>query len=251
MVASSTNMVSLDSIPQARWDALSKKRIFFGHQSVGMDVMSGIADIMHQSPRIQLSIRRTRDPKDFERPLFAESPIGRNGNPKSKIEDFRTVMEGGVGATVDIAFFKLCFVDMHSNTDVEALFSYYKKVMDGLMAEFPKVRFIHCTAPLTKMDSGVKLAIKKLLGRDGGAAANLKRTAYNRMIADGYGQKGTIFDIARYESTFPDGTRMACRNDGKDCYGLIPGYTYDGGHLNQTGRIIVAKGLLELLQAAP
>ncbi len=251
MVTTATNLGSLESIPQARWDMLSTKRIFFGHQSVGADVIDGINDITKQFPRIRLSIRHTRAPEDFARPMFAESNIGKNGDPKSKIDDFRKVMESGVGSSVDIAFFKLCYVDIGTRTDVDALFAYYKTVMDGLRAEFPKVRFVHSTAPLTRMDSELKLAIKKLLGRDGGAAANLKRMAYNRMLVGTYGSEGNVFDIARYESTLPDETRIVHQIDGRDCLGLAPGYTNDGGHLNRTGRVIVAKELLQLLQATP
>jgi len=239
----------IDSIPKAGWDALSKKRIFFGHQSVGANILDGINDLMAQSSRIQLSIQRTRDPKDFERPIFAESAIGMNDHPQSKIDDFRKVMEGGVGAKVDIAFFKLCFVDINTKTDVQSLFTYYKKTMDGLQSEFPKVRFIHCTAPLTTMDTGIKLAIKKLLGKDGGASVNLRRAMYNRMITDAYGREGNVLDIARYESTFPNNERMVRKIGGLDCYGLVPGYTSDGGHLNQIGRITVAAELLKLLQS--
>jgi hypothetical protein len=249
MVATPISLVSLDSIPQTRLDTLSQKKIFFGHQSVGVNILDGLNDIMKQSPRIHLSIRRSRSPQDLNQPVFAESPVGVNENPGSKIDDFRAVMESGVGARVDIAFFKLCFVDINAATDVDALFTHYKTVMDGLYAEFPKVRFIHCTVPLTKMDSGIKLAVKKLLGKDGGGGANLKRAAYNQKVTDTYQPEGIVFDIARYESTFPNGTRMVRRIDGKDCYGLVAGYTDDGGHLNRTGRVIVAKGLLELLVA--
>jgi len=232
-------------------EALSQKRIFFGHQSVGADIIDGIHDIMNQFSRVRLSIKRTRAPKDFDRPLFAESCIGRNENPKSKIDDFLAIIENGVGSKVDIAFYKLCYVDIGPATDVEALFTYYKAVMDRLQEEFPHVRFVHCTVPLTKMDSGIKLAMKKLLGKDGGSNANLKRAAYNGKIVQTYGPHGNVFDIARLESTFQSGTRMVRRIRGQDCYGLISDYTNDGGHLNPTGRVIVAKGLLVLLQAIP
>jgi len=249
MAVQSTTIQSLNAISQTRWDELSKKRIFFGHQSVGANILEGIHDIMNQSPLIHLSIKRTRDPKDFEKPLFAEFAIGANENPKSKIDDFRTLMEGGIGAHVDIAFFKLCYIDINANTDAAALFTYYKTAMDLLAAEFPKVRFIHCTAPLTRMDSGVKGFIKKLLGKNNSGLANLRRAIYNKMMTDTYEPGGNLFDIARFESTFPNGTRAVRRINGTDCYGLAPGFTSDGGHLNQSGRVILAKGLLELLQA--
>jgi hypothetical protein len=249
MDATKGKMSGLDFISQEGWNSLLKKRIFFGHQSVGNDIINGIKDIEMQSKLVRLSIKQTRDPNDFEQPVFGESGIGKNEDPKSKIDDFRGVMESGLGAKVDIAFFKLCFIDINPQTDVPALFSHYKTVMDSLKSEFPKVRFIHCTAPLTTMDSGIKLFIKRLLGKDGGSSANLKRGAYNRLIVDTYGTQGNVFDIARCESTLPNGSRMVRRANGRDCFGLVPAYSTDGGHLNQAGREIVAQECLNTLLA--
>jgi hypothetical protein len=251
MNAIKDNYSSLETIPQDKWDSLSTKKIFFGHQSVGANIVAGINDAMQHSKRIRLSIRTTRDPDDFRQPVFAEATIGTNENSGSKIDDFRGLMEKGLGTKVDVAFFKLCFIDINAPTDVPALFAHYKAVMDSLQSEFPTVHFIHCTVPLTTMDSGIKLFIKRLLGKDGGAAANLKRGEYNRLITDTYGPRGSVFDIARRESTFPDGSRMVCKVNGKDCFSLIPAYSNDGGHLNQAGRVIVAQELLKALSANP
>ncbi len=242
-------ITGLSRVSMTTWDSLSQKKIFFGHQSVGYNILEGIKDIEKQAPQVRLSIRATRDPGDYLRPIFGESPIGKNGSPESKIDDFRHVMESGLGAQVDIAFFKICFVDINRKTNVPALFGYYKSAMDTLAKEFPKVRFINCTAPLTTIDSGFKLLLKNLLGKDGGVVANLKRREYNNLIVETYGAAGNVFDIARAESTYPDGTRMLIRDGGKDCYGLVSGYTNDGGHLNQTGRVVVAAALLETLAA--
>jgi hypothetical protein len=49
------------------------------------------------------------------------------------------------------------------------------------------------------------------------------------------------------ESTYPDGRRETCAHKGKTCYSLVPEYTYDGGHLNETGRKKAAEQLLILL----
>jgi hypothetical protein len=49
------------------------------------------------------------------------------------------------------------------------------------------------------------------------------------------------------ESTFPDGTRETFSSDEKTYYALVPEYTYDDGHLNETGRKKAAEQLLLLL----
>ncbi len=67
------------------------------------------------------------------------------------------------------------------------------------------------------------------------------------MLIKQYEGKEPIFDIAKIESTFPDGTRSSFTKDGKTYYSMVPEYTYDGGHLNETGRKKVAEQLLILL----
>jgi hypothetical protein len=55
-----------------------------------------------------------------------------------------------------------------------------------------------------------------------------------------------IIDIAKIESTYPDGSRCSFTMDGKTYYSMVPEYTSDGGHLNETGRKKVAEQFLIL-----
>ncbi|HSA96105.1 MAG TPA: hypothetical protein VLJ16_08640, partial [Acidobacteriota bacterium] len=36
----------LEAVPQEKWDSLAQKRIFFGHKSVGFNIISGLEDVM-------------------------------------------------------------------------------------------------------------------------------------------------------------------------------------------------------------
>jgi hypothetical protein len=56
-----------------------------------------------------------------------------------------------------------------------------------------------------------------------------------------------IIDIAKIESTYPDGTRCSFSIDGKTYYSMAPEYTSDGGHLYEIGRKKVAEQLLIFL----
>ena len=67
------------------------------------------------------------------------------------------------------------------------------------------------------------------------------------MLLKKYEGKEPILDIAKIESTFPNGTRCSFTRDGKTYYSMVPEYTYDGGHLNELGRKKVAEQLLILL----
>jgi hypothetical protein len=53
-----------------------------------------------------------------------------------------------------------------------------------------------------------------------------------------------LFDIAKIEATFSDGTFNRYLNG---IPGLIPEYSSDGGHLNQSGRLLIARQLMTKL----
>ena len=236
----------LESIPQAKWDYLSQKKIYFGHQSVGQNIIDGIKDVMGHNSAIRLDIRETSNPSDLNSPLFAHSPIGRNTDPKSKIDHFREILEGGVGKVADIAMFKFCFVDIDRKTDIESLLRYYENTITNLEVKYPSLRIITFTVPLTNMPKGFKPLIKKMLGmmppfKD----ENIKRNIFNQELRDRF--EKSVFDLADVESALPGGKR-AIYKVGNETYNLLnPVYTDDGGHLNRIGKQIVAVDLLLFL----
>jgi hypothetical protein len=239
---------SLKDIPDATWEKLSKKKIYFGHQSVGFNIIDGVTDLMKEYPKIKLNIVETSDSKDFASGVLAHSRVGKNTDPKSKIDDFAKYIDQGIGSKADAAALKFCYVDMSSNTDIAKVFDEYKSEVEKLRQNYPDLTIIHFTEPLTQRQTGWKASIKKIIGREiGGVADNMKRTEYNERLVTAFQGKDPILDIAKIESTFPDGTRNSFEVDGKTYYSLVPEYTYDGGHLNEVGRKKVAEQLLLLL----
>jgi hypothetical protein len=233
----------LDAIPQTKWDSLAAKRIFFGHQSVGQNIIDGIKSVMDGYPAVRLNIHQTSNPGDMGNAVFAHSPIGLNMDPKSKIDDFRTILESGVGQIIDVAIFKFCFVDINRNTDVESLFNYYDKIITTLEHTYPRVRIITFTVPLTNMPTGIKPLIKRTLGvMPRYKEDNKKRNIFNERLRTRFGK--SVFDIAEAEATLTEGKKASFR-DGNKTYDLLNlTYTSDGGHLNMLGRQIVAIDLL-------
>ena len=224
------------NLSQEKLQNLASKKIYFGHQSVGFNIIDGINDILSiDGSGVKINIKETRDPNDFDVPIFAHSGIGRNREPISKIDDFKKLMESGIGNKVDIAFFKFCYVDVDENTNLEKIFKYYTDTISILEVEYPKVKFVHCTVPLTVIQGGVKAGIKRILGKSVGEEDNMKRGIFNRMLKEKYGSR--VFDLAGAESTYPDG---------KIAY-LIPAYSDDGGHLNKLGKQRVAEELIMFL----
>ncbi len=233
----------LQAVPQQNWDSLAHKKIFFGHQSVGLNILDGLRKILSSSPGIKLEIRETSEPRDFEGPLFAHARIGRNRDPLGKIDHFRQLMKSGLGQAVDIAFFKLCYVDIDRSTDIQALIDHYDETLAALKAEFPDLIIVPVTAPLTTSTPGIKARIKRLLGLGPATRAdNIKRNTFNEHIRKTYG--AAIWDLADVEATGADGSKSTFRTRGKTYFKLVSGYSIDGGHLNEAGSQVVAADLL-------
>ena len=244
-----TQFPRLGDIPAASWERLSKKKIYFGHHSVGFNIIDGIRDLMEENPQIKLNIVETADPGDFKAGIFAHSRVGENVDPKSKIDAFANFIEQGIGSIADIAFFKFCYVDFDSNTDVKKIYEDYKDAMSRMKKRYPAVTFLHVTVPLRTTKTTWKTTLKKLIGKKDiwEYADNVPRNEFNELLMKEYDGKEPIFNLAQIESTFPDGRRSSFTKDGKTYYSLVPDYTYDGGHLNEKGRKKLAEQLLIFL----
>lgn len=243
-------MTSFRDVPDSAWAQLRARRIWFGHQSVGGNIMQGVAELAAADPRLGLTVKEGA-PTDSA-PAFEHSAIGRNGDPGLKTDDFVSTLEGGAARRLDIAFHKYCYVDIVDTTDVDHLFAHYREQMTKLESEYPRVTFVHVTSPLTMVQSGPRAALKKLLGQAPARyASNFKRERFNQLMRETYGPTGRLFDLAAVESTRPDGTRETIALAGRTAYALYPGYSSDGSHLNEAGRRRAAEQLLAMLAQLP
>ena len=241
----------IKSIPAKKWDQLSQKKIFFGHQSVGNNILKGIKSLMKENSDIQLNITEISEGSELPEGIFAHTHIGKNEDPQSKINAFVRFMENGLGNNADFAFFKFCFVDIDSRTDIEKLFNAYKTNMAQLKKKYPETTIIHFTVPLLrKSEPSFKQWLKGLFGKTDGFFAdkhNVQRNEFNELIVREYSGSEPVFDLAEIESVYPDGSRETFTADGKTYYSLVPEYTHDGGHLNEVGRKKLAEQLLVFL----
>jgi hypothetical protein len=222
------------SITDSAIEALSHNSIFFGHQSVGASIIQGIEELFAEK-KAALTIGETRlDTSNG--PILVHARIGKNGDPISKIDDFAEIIKHGMGSRVNIALFKFCYIDFNPETKPAVIFGHYDSVMTSLAAEFPSVRFIHCTAPLEECNHGLKGTVKNLLGKRSNELANIKRHEYNELVRARFCAEGNIYDIARVESVWFDGARENFKLGGKGYPALVPLYSSDGGHVNEDGR---------------
>ena len=236
-------------IPPDAGKALATKRIYFGHQSVGYNIVDGIAAWAKERPDLGLKIVESRAPEAFATPGFVHAKNGANYEPLGKIQDFARTMEAGVGNKADIAFFKFCYVDFSPETDIDKVFAEYKTTMARLRTQFPQTKLVHVTVPLTIVQSGPKAMIKQLLGKKlGGADANIVRNRYNELLRREYQGKEPLFDLAVVESTLND-RPVRFEQDGARYPALAREYSSDGKHLNADGARWTAAHLLSALAA--
>jgi hypothetical protein len=241
----------------AQWRAIAAKRIYFGHQSVGANILDGIRQLAAGHPGAALRIVSSRDPAAVSGPALIESPVGENGNPRSKDADFVAAMERGFGQAGGVAMYKYCYVDTDAATNPDQLFAAYQRTAASLRAKYPQLTLVHITLPLTSLTAAAEPPLKRFakqaLGRptnqDWAAAQNAIRHQYNTSLRAAYLGKAPVFDLARLESTHADGTRCTVTAGGRTVECLAPEWTDDGGHLNAAAQYMVARELLALLAA--
>lgn len=215
-------------------------RLYFGHMSVGYNILDGVAGLYSGKGVAAPELRSITPGDSVQAPnggVVLHSEIGVNGEPLGKLANFDEALRSGLAQQVDTAVLKFCYVDIRANTDVEALFGAYSSTMEALERDYPEVTFLYTTVPLTVPEPGLKGALKAVLGR----TDNPARERYNALVRERYSATGRLFDIAAVEATAPDGKRSAA---------LYPGYASDGAHLNASGSGLVAAELLRLVAAA-
>ena len=253
-------------------ETLAQSRIFFGHQSVGEDVLNGLRDLLAAPGSPSLAITDVLTAPFSGSAIVADSAaggdslpvqgyilhtkVGQNTKPASKCADFARILEERK-SQVDVAVLKYCYVDVGGSSDPDALFAEYQALLEGLRKKLPSVTLIPSTVPLTvgsarpdwrRKDLEVK--IRRMIGLyDSQDKDNLKRGRFNELLRQAYAG-GVIFDVAKAESTHPDGRREGFSKGSKQVPSLIPAYTHDGGHLNEAGRKIVAREFVRVLAQA-
>lgn len=230
------------------WQALDKKRVVFGHQSVGGNILNGIERLAAQDGvKIDISEQRTAPAQQGINHFF----IGKNGDPMSKIRDFAATVDAGAAQGADVALMKLCYADFNAATDARQLANAYIVSLESLAQRHPGTSFVAVTVPLMAVQTGPKAWIKRLIGKQpSGYLDNAKRTEFNTLLRERYLAEDRLFDLARIEAE-PTGKRSTIRVDGQEVEALNPELTNDGGHLNERGQKLVAAAFLNFVGSLP
>ncbi|MES9940652.1 MAG: hypothetical protein ABW105_06210 [Candidatus Thiodiazotropha sp. 6PLUC1] len=226
---------------KADMETLKRASVFFGHQSVGENIITGLEELARQSQQDLPILDLESYLAERQSGCLVHTPIGQNQKPLTKCEDFERIIDQELSNKIDYALLKFCYIDINRESDVSELFSAYKNTMDGLIQRHPEITFIHTTTPLRHSPGGLGVWIREMLGRANNSKLdNRKRNQFNRLLLDNYSDTHVV-DIARSQSTYANGRRESFSMDGEEYYALIGSYTSDGGHLNELGRSQVAQ----------
>lgn len=235
LAAAGTRLLSVSpsggALTAQKLTALKSKRILFGHQSVGANMVDGIPALYSSysvsSPTIISNLSQINSASGG---FFAEFYVGENGDPVGKTADFNATVRQ-YASKLDFALMKFCFIDILDGVNVNQVFNAYRSVMDGLVNDFPAIKFVYTTAALDEynIDNAVT------------------REQLNTLIRNQYASTGRLFDLAAVESTRPNGTRVSGTSGGNTYYQLYDSYSSDGGHLNATGEQVLDTALFTLL----
>lgn len=222
--------------------------VFFGHQSVGANIVTGLTELpdteRRTGPRICEAHHTSRadNPSDT-RWMLIHCPVGRNREPLSKLEAFERLAGEKFAGDVDLALFKFCYVDVTSATAVDDLFRTYITRMTALAQALPQMRFAHVTVPLRAVQPRWRATLGRMLGRsDPEVEHNRAREDFNRRLREAVPSQ-MLFDLAAIESgPQADGVTAQPR-------ALRAHWTNDGGHLNAPGRRIAARAFVQFLES--
>jgi hypothetical protein len=230
----------------SRWSAVARRKVYFGHQSVGADVISGV-QTWTDDLGLGLRVVQSRDPAAVAGPALVHFMAGDNRDFASKNSAMLRFLGARAEADGAIALLKYCYVDVAHDTNVDALFEEYWNTAAAVALDHPDVTVVHTTIPLTTVRSGLRSGVKQLFGRDVSRRAAVSRHRYNTLLRAEFAGSEPIFDIARVEAVRADGTRAGFIDGGVWIETLAHENTYDGGHLNHGGKRAAAAELLDVL----
>jgi hypothetical protein len=238
----------MDLDPTVALRELATRRVFFGHQSVGGNILDGVRDWLRESGVSWPIVAPAEAP--HEGGALIHATVGHNAQPVTKCADFRRLLDGGTLGQVDVAVLKFCYVDVQRDDEVNVLGDEYRATLEDLARRHPATVVVPVSVPLTHVEGGLGVVARELLGRPNPSKLrNLARQSFNDQLRHRWSAT-PIFDLAAAESRRPDGATYMFTYQGRRAENLVAAYTDDGRHLNATGRRTVAAAFVRTLAAA-
>lgn len=237
-------MHDFNRVTPEQWANLAQRTFYFGHQSVGANIIDGVREIAARRPDIKLRVvSEAREPLPGALNAFR---IGRNEDPESKNVAVVQAAQGDLGPR-PVIMFKYCYVDLDVRSDPAKLFERYRQTVAHIRAQRPEVTVVHVTVPLMTNPSIVRVVMNKLRGIATSRDENAVRAEYNRTLRAEYLGREPVFDLAALEATRADGSIEHSVVNGTKVPALAREWSSDSGHLNAAGRRRIAEQFLATL----
>jgi hypothetical protein len=231
-------------------ERVSSARIYFGHQSVGNNVLDGFRALAI-AEGVALRIVEAPTGLDDDLPGIVHAKVGKNRAPTTKCEAFCRALVEHSGRW-DAALLKFCYADLGDagERDPSRLLYTYNGMVASMRSARPDLVVVHATSPLLSDGLGKRDAIRKALGfGTSNDEGNRIRNEFNDLLRAKYAND-PIFDVARAESTRRDGTRSGFFKGARFFETMAREFTYDEGHLTATGSTWVAREFARSLAQA-
>ena len=169
-----TGEISLDTNFDNNLQKVASQKIYFGHQSVGNNIMEGLQEILASNQEYKLNIIESGDAVPDSGGFFLHTRIGENTKPNMKCDDFIQQLNPELVSKLDMAMFKFCYIDINRDTDVDALFEYYRNTISTVREKYPYLTIIHVTSPVRHSPDDFKTKIREVIGKFTGKPNNSK-----------------------------------------------------------------------------
>lgn len=250
-VVRDTMVPAPDGALRADLARVARARAFFAHRSVGSDLIDGMARLAATAG--DTTLRVVEVTREIPEDALGHALLGPNGDPFAKLADLERMLASGLATSARVVLFKFCYADFHAETDPTEVFHAYARVTREVRLRFPRLRFVHITAPLVAIESGRGLSsiARSMLGRTPLAIVeNDRREQFNELLRRTFEGRDPVFDLATHESTTESGARVTRDLHGRPVAALASGYTHDGGHLNVAARLSIGRRLLATIANA-
>ena len=147
----------LDEISGDRWDALSQKRIFFGHKSVGVNIIEGLEEVMARRPGIKLRYPRDHRPGRFLGPGIR--PLSHREEQGPSFEDRGVPGDHGKRRRPErrTSPFSSSVLSTSTMRPIStSLFKSYVELVEDLEKRFPDLKIVTFTVPLLSKPVGIQ-----------------------------------------------------------------------------------------------
>lgn len=220
-------------IPMEWLDQARALDTFFGHRSVGNNILDGMGDLMGMDAQRYTIAIDGSGPSWFESHSgIGHTSIGSNQHPQTKIDHFDRLIRLDGYDNADLAMMKFCPSDSLPFGDMpgDEIWIAYRDMMAALETDYPELAIVWWTFPLaTAADN----------------RGNDQRAVFNNSVRQYCAaHECVLFDIADIESHDPSGNPVTSITGHESMWN---GYSYDGGHLNEVGRQRVANAYWSLL----